>query len=229
MKHYLFLMIFSISASISAKENFLKCKIFFANTNVVEGFATLPTNKSMENKIRYKAKLKSSNVVKIDGSKLDRIIYYIDDSPRVFYNTKFYKTMLDDKNKIRKKIFRPYWVLSAFMDDDLFVYWLSEDYRVSNKGKLVCYSDSNMALGDYETVILVKRPDEDIPTMFSFHSTGYITNGDKFFKRIAQAYFEKDKKILRRIKKNEFSLERYDELIRAYCKCNYQDPFYIRY
>jgi hypothetical protein len=86
-----------------------------------------------------------------------------------------------------------------------------------------------MALGDYQVVILVKKPDEDYPTMISFHTTGYVKNGDKFFKRIALAYFKDHKKILKRIKKNEFGLETYDALIRAYCQCNYEDPYYIRY
>ncbi len=230
MKIYYILLFQLISLSLIAKNDFYKCRIFFATTNIVEGYATLPTNKSVENKIRYKKNYDKKDVTKINADKIERIIYYFDHkTPTIFYNTRFNKTMLDDKAQVQTKVFRPYWILQAYTSERLFVYYLSEDYRMNKQRRLVCYSDSNKVLGDYETIILVKKPQEELPTMFSFHSTGYVTNGDKFFKRIALAYFKKNKKILERIKNNEFSLENYDALIRAYCDCDFKDSFYIRY
>jgi hypothetical protein len=213
-----------------AKKEFYKCKLIFTNSNIVEGFATMPTNKSMDNKIRYKKNKTDDDVIKLDGERLNSIIFFLNENKQaVLINTKFYKTLLTDKSEVESKLFRNYWMAKIMTSEKLFVYWLSEDYKLNKDGNLSCVSGSNMALGDYETVVLVKRPDEQYPTMISFHSTGYVTNGDKFFKRIALAYFKDNKKLLKKIKKNEFGLENYDALVRDYCDCNYQDSFYIHY
>lgn len=230
MRLLLLLAFFFFFLNTHAKNHFYKCKLFFTNSNIVEGFASMPTNKSLDNKIRYKKNKSEDDVIKLDGERIKRIIYYLnDDKQAVLINSKFYKTLLTDKSDIDTKLFRSYWMARVMTSEKLNVYWLSEDYKINKDGYLSCVSESNMALGDYQTVILVKRPNENYPTMISFHSSGYVTNGDIFFKRIALAYFKDNKKLLKKIKKNEYGLETYDALIRDYCNCNYKDSFFIHY
>jgi hypothetical protein len=230
MRFVVLLLFISFSIKGYSKDSFIKCKLFFTNSNVVEGFATLPTNISMDNKIKYKKTKKSDNVIKLENEKLEEIIYYIkNDRPVFFLNSRFYKSTLNDKSKIEKKLFRNYWMVRSLISEKLIMYTLSQDYKVNKEGGLTSYSSNSVGFGSYSTIILAQKPKEKYPTMISFHSLGFVNNGDKFFKRIALAYFKDNKKLIKRIKNNEFSLETYDELIRAYCNCNYKDNFYIHY
>ena len=230
MKIFIFSFLISIGLNGFAQNKFHKCKLFFNNGNQVEGFAKFPTNISMDDKIKYKKTLRTDDVTKIDGSRLKEIIYTTKEGRTYFFlNTKFYKSRLDDKSNVKTKLYRPYWMVHSYMHDKLSVFILSEGYKINKGGGLTSYSINQLGLGDYALIYLVKKPKEEYPSMLSFRANGYVNNGNKFFKRVAMAYFKEDKSILKRIRKNEFGLETYDALIRAYCNCDYKDKFYIHY
>lgn len=230
MRFFILLLFVSLSVNGYSKDSFIKCKLFFTNSNVVEGYATLPTNISMDNKIKYKKTKRSDNVIKLENEKLEEIIYYLrDDRPIFFLNSKFYRSTLNDKSKVETKLFRNYWILRSYASEKILMYSLTQDYKINKDGGVTPYSNHSVGLGNYSTIILAQKHDENYPSMISFHTSDYVNGGDKFFKRIALAYFEDNKKLVKRIKKNEFGLETYDELIRAYCQCNYRDNFYIHY
>ena len=230
MRVQIFVVLILISFLGSAQNKFYKCKLFFNNGNKVEGFAKLPINISMDDKIKYKKNLSDDKVIKLDGDRLEEIIYFTNDGKAMFFkNTKFYKSRLNSKSKVETKLFRKYWMVRSLTNDKLVVYTLSEGYKINKDGSFSSYSINRLGLGDYAIVYLVKRPEEEYPSMLSFKANGYVSNGDKFFKRTAMAYFKNDKPFYKRIKKGEYGLDTFDKLIRDYCDCNYQSNFNIHY
>ena len=230
MKFFLTFLFTAIYTFGIAQNEFLKCKLFFENGNKVEGYARLPTNISMDDKIKYKKNARDKDIVKIDGERLKEIIYFNrKNKPMFFVNTKFYRSTINSRSKVETKLFRKYWMIRDLTNDKLFAYVLAEAFRITKDGGLSIYSMSQLGLGDYSVIYLIKKPEEEYPSMINFRANGYVSKGDKFFRRMAKAYFKNDKPIYKRIQKGEFSRDNFDELISAYCNCDYKDTFYIHY
>ncbi len=198
MKNTLFLLSFLLSIHLQAQE-YYTAKLLLVNGEVMEVKATLPSNKVLKNNIK----------IKKDGSKIAYLISS-DNIYQILYTLYNGNKYLFERNKIgitprafkKQRIgssFKKEWFLVTYSHPLIKAYISTQSYYVNKQEGVLethSYEGRNVIFG---TSYLLKRPNEEAPTLMSLSST----RNSKFIKW-ASVYFKENKALVARIKDKEF-------------------------
>jgi hypothetical protein len=210
MKNTLFLLCFLLSIHMQAQE-YYAAKLLLENGKIIEGKATLPTNKVLKNNIKIK---KDGNKIAslISSENIYQILYtlyngnkYLFERNKIGITPKLFK-----KQRIGSS-FEKEWFLVIYSHPLIKAYISAQSYYVNKQEgvlKTHSYEGRNIIFG---TSYFLKRPNEEVPTLMSLSNTQ-----NSKFREWASVYFKENKALVSRIKNKEFKGSQIYQLAIAY-------------
>ena len=215
MKKTLTLLFIFISLVANASK-YYKSKIRFINGDIKEGYAELPTNKMLDNAIRFKES-ERGKTTKFKNDEIDNILYYTDSGNKYFFELRKLTMLFGSKKNIKENTKNArYWFLAVASNPAVTYYYFSQTYYIDSDDKIVAKSvDSS---GMWATIVLAfKRPNEENPTMIgSLNYGAKVIGEEKRFRKFTAYYFKDEPNLVKRIENKEFKREDIEELIKAY-------------
>jgi hypothetical protein len=210
MKKTLFLVGFLLTIQMQAQK-YYAAKLLLVDGEIIEGKATLPTNKVLINNIKIK-KDGRKRASLISSENINQILYTLYNGNKyLFERNKIGITPKPFKKQRIGSSFKSEWFLVTFSHPLIKAYVSAQSYYV-NKEKGVMethsYEGRNIIFG---TSYLLKRPNEEAPTLMSLSST---TNSK--FREWASLYFKENTALVARIKNKEFKVFQIYQLATAY-------------
>lgn len=217
MKNILVAIALLITINSSAKD-YYKTKIILANDDIIEGFATLPSNAMLQNSIKYKT-TKKGKAKKIKNNTIFLVYYYYNGNEYLFERNNYTYPFKSKKNKPKKRakmMGGKFWFLVALNNPEINVYNLAETFFF-NKNDVLVSRTSNRGFIIDTISFLFKRPGEESPTFITTYGNdiGHI-NKNRGFRNRTSEYFKGNKELLSRIENKEFTCIDYIELAEAY-------------
>ena len=210
MKKILLLVSFLLSVHMQAQE-YYAAKLLFVNGEIMEGKATLPTNKVLINNIKIKKK-GSKITTLISSNTIYQVLYTLYNGNKyLFERNKIGITPKAFKKQRIGSSFQNEWFLVTFSHPLIKAYISTQSYYVNKQKGILethSYEGRNIIFG---TSYLLKRPNEEAPTLLSLSST---TNSK--FREWASAYFKENTALVARIKNKEFKVFQIYQLAIAY-------------
>lgn len=200
-------------ALFAHSQKFYKAKLFFTNGDIKEGYAEIPTNKTFDSSVSFKAGEKGK-ATKIKDEEIDKAIYYSDNGNEFYFeNTSVKQTFGKKMERTPKK---KSWILITYHHPLITVYSYAQSYYIDKDGRMI--SQTIDYSGTWADIfICYKRPGEEVPTIItSFTQGAKIIGQQKQFRTAAKRYFNGDDNFISRIEQKEFSHDQVYEMAEAY-------------
>ena len=210
MKKILLLVSFLLSVHMQAQE-YYAAKLLFVNGEIMEGKATLPTNKVLINNIKIKKK-GSKITTLISSNTIYQVLYTLYNGNKyLFERNKIGITPKAFKKQRIGSSFQNEWFLVTFSHPLIKAYISTQSYYVNKQKGILethSYEGRNIIFG---TSYFLKRPNEEVPTLMSLSNTR-----NSKFREWASVYFKENKALVTRIKNKEFKGSQIYQLAIAY-------------
>ncbi|MFD2551351.1 hypothetical protein ACFSQP_05925 [Bizionia sediminis] len=195
MKHLILLLVLLTSSAVFSQ--YYPAKILMTTGDIKEGFAKLPSNKMLDNKIEFKT-TKNGTRIDLDEDGIYQILYTADTGTQfLFERSQAVHLFKSFGKEVEVEKANKHWMLLIHQNPALNEYSLAQRYKIDKKGRMV----SIVGNGSFWTTIyfLFRKPDAE---------NAYIVSGKGFTHgqvRKAMAIFFKDTPaFVARIEKKEF-------------------------
>lgn len=181
------------------------------NGNIKEGFAKLPSNKLLDNKIEFKTSQKGK-VEKINEDDISKILITSKKGDEFLFENHTVVHLYRFLGKeVKQKKNKKHWVLLYHMNSKINCYSLAQRYKIDKKGIMRSITGAQSI---WEFVyFLLKRPEED---------KAYIVSGIGFTnaqqRKAMEIYFKDIPEFVERIKNKEFKKSNVSDVADEYAK-----------
>lgn len=213
---YLFTLTFVfVFLSVQSKP-FYSAKITLVNGQKKEGFAHLPSNKMLDNAIRFKTN-NSAKPEKIKEKDIDQIQYTTETGNNYVLVRNKTRRIMRFFGKVREDVSnKKAWLLLKFQHSKINYYYYAQSYKIDKEGAMIAKTVDRSGMWA-DIFLLLKRPNEEIPTIITSLSYGAVIIGkEKRFRKYSKIYFSDNKSLVKRIDDKEFKHDKMEDLIKAY-------------
>lgn len=215
MKNYFTLLALFFILTVNANE-YYKATIYFTSGQQKEGFAELPSNKTLDNAIKLR-ETQDGKSGRYDFDTIDKIIYYTDSGNEYVFERMSVTMLYGSKKKPKEHTYKKkVWFLLVFADPAINHYYTGQSYYIDNEDRIITKTSDSSSKG-VEMILAFKRPDEENPTRITAFLYGTVADGEEArFRRTAALYFRDEPELVERIKNKEFKADNVKALAKAY-------------
>lgn len=212
----IFTLLFVLCFFNAQANDYYKAKIALVSGETLEGFAQLPSNKLLDNSIRFKS-AKNQKSKKIKNKEIDKALYITESGNKYLLVRTKTRRILRSFGKVRENIIdKKVWLLLKYHHPKIDFYCHAQSYIINKEGIMIAKTVDRT--GTWADIfLLLKRPNEVAPTIITSLSYGAkIIGKEKKFRKYSSIYFSDNESFVKRIKNKEFEHDKMSELIDAY-------------
>ena len=196
-------------------QNYYDVKILLNDGNLIEGEATLPSNRMFDKSIKRKIGI-SKKTEKIKNSEISKALYTLDNGNQYLFEYKTFTNIDKEiKSKEKENLLGNGWLLLEFHSDNIKLYVGALYYNVKN-GIMVSNTGTGSPFWPY-IYYFVQRPDEEYPGNIWHETFGTKDIGrESKYRKITSAYFADLPEVVEKIQDKTYKSHDLPSLVKFY-------------